>query len=264
MFRSVFLILFLSVISFQLFSQDTLPNFTVQNIGNGKIRISWVNPYPNATTVLVQRSFDSTKNFRTIFSAQSPELPQNGYLDTKAPWDKMFYRIYYVINETSYFFSVAKRPAMGYADPVSTVRPEGLTTVTIKVRDTVYLKLAFDDFVKFRDSIITKTKDSLFTINATEVLLKPYFAKELWKPSPYVYTNREGYINIYLPLFKDRKYRLVIFDDDGTKLFEIKHVKEQSLVLDKANFYHAGWFSFDLYEDDKLKERNKFYLQPDF
>jgi|SRR6476469_729513 len=252
-------------IGLKSFSQDTLPNFTVQNIGGGKIRISWTNPYPTATTMNVQRSFDSTKNFRTIFSAQSPELPQNGYLDTKAPWDKMFYRVYYVINGSSYFFTTAKRPSVaGYADPVVAVKSDGITSVTIKVKDTVYLKLDFDDFIKFRDSIVSKTKDSLFTINATEVQLKPYQSKELWKPSPYVYTNKDGYINVYLPFFKDKKYRLIIFDEDGTQLFEIKHVKEQNLILDKANFYHAGWFSFELFEDDKLKEKNKFYLQRDF
>ena len=34
-------------------------------------------------------------------------------------------------------------------------------------------------------------------------------------------------------------------------------------VLDKTNFVHAGWFTYELYEDEKLKEKNKFQLQKD-
>jgi hypothetical protein len=262
--QRIFLLLITIIFTNNIFSQDTLPNFSVQNIGSNKIRISWVNPHPNATQMNVQRSFDSTKNFRTVFAAQSPELPQNGFVDTKAPWNRMYYRVFYALEDGSYFFTTAKRPGEGYADQVSVTRPAGLTTVTIKVKDTVYLKLAFEDFVKFRDSIIAKTKDSLFTLSAAEVALKPYQSKDLWRPSYYVYTNKDGYINVNLPLVKDRKYRLTIFDEDGSEIFEIKHIKDSPVILDKANFYHAGWFFFELYEDDKLKEKNKFYLQRDF
>jgi hypothetical protein len=41
-------------------------------------------------------------------------------------------------------------------------------------------------------------------------------------------------------------------------------VKEVQLVLDKADFIHAGWFSFDLFEDGKLKEKNRFYIPKEF
>ena len=39
---------------------------------------------------------------------------------------------------------------------------------------------------------------------------------------------------------------------------------EVSLKIDKSNFYRAGWFKFELYEDGKLMGKNKFYLEKDF
>ena len=51
---------------------------------------------------------------------------------------------------------------------------------------------------------------------------------------------------------------------DGKKLFTINNIPESDLVIDKANFIHAGWFRFELYENEKLKERNKVLLQRDF
>jgi len=34
--------------------------------------------------------------------------------------------------------------------------------------------------------------------------------------------------------------------------------------LDKANFLHAGWFRFELYENGQLKEKHRFYIPKDF
>ena len=56
---------------------------------------------------------------------------------------------------------------------------------------------------------------------------------------------------------------MFFYEEDGTELFRIKTIKEPELILDKTDFIHAGWFSFELFEDDKLKERNKFYLSKD-
>jgi len=265
-------------------AQDTLPNFTVRDLGKNKIQISWVNPYENCIQLAVQRSFDSTRFFRTIYSAQSPSLPQNGYVDTKfSQGVKVYYRMFYVLSEGNYFFTQAKtpHPDLPYAPnlagppaPANTLPPvvPPVTTprqiITIYLRNTSTLLAQLDyypDYTRFRDSIITKTKDSLQLISPTQVLLKPYIAKLVWKPSPFVFTNTHGLVTISLPAFKMHKYKLVVFEEDGTTiLFEIKQVKESPLTLDKANFIHAGWFSFELYEDDKVKEKNKFYVGKEF
>ncbi len=138
--------------------------------------------------------------------------------------------------------------------------------------------LGTQKFRKFRDSIATKTKDTLYIKMDNRVDIHPYHnkPKKLGKIAPpvapatsapnspiAVFTNTNGYVTINLPLVKSHSYRLVFFDAEGAQLFDIKSLKESELVLDKTNFVHAGWFTYELYEDEKLKEKNKFQLQKD-
>ena len=136
--------------------------------------------------------------------------------------------------------------------------------ITIKIKDAVYRIVPSANFKSFRDSVLLRTKDTLIAVNDQLVLLNPYVSKEVWRASNYVYSNRDGYINISLPNVDDHKYSIKFFEENGASLFEISHVRESPIILDKANFIHAGWFLFELYENDKLKEKNKFYLPKDF
>ena len=83
-------------------------------------------------------------------------------------------------------------------------------------------------------------------------------------PSFYVYTNREGYVYVNLPDADRRKYHIKFYEEDNDFLFELKNINETGLTLDKANFIHGGWFRFELYNGDRLVEKNKFYLAKDF
>ena len=67
-----------------------------------------------------------------------------------------------------------------------------------------------------------------------------------------------------LPNAATHKYKIVFFDKAGKELFKIKHPKQEKLMLEKSNFLHQDWFYFELYEDEKLKEKNKFYVESDF
>lgn len=247
-------------------AQDTLPNFSLQNLGQNRMRISWVNPYENCTQLNIQRSLDSGKNFRTILSVQSPQLPQNGYIDTKPGNDKMYYRLFYVLEGGNYFFSKPHRSGQGFE---SAPLPDGpgadaSRIIKIKVQDSVVAAIPYMQYRHFRDSIIYQTKDSLFAINDQEVVIKRYVAQPQWRPSVYIFTNREGYVIMHLPDAKDKNYRVHIYDADGKVLFKLNHIKEPELTLDKADFMHAGWFSFDLYENEKIVEHNKFYIPKEF
>jgi len=74
-------------------AQDTLPKFSAINAGKDRIIISWTNTYGRGIKQLsIQRSFDSLKNFKTILTLPDPTVPENGYVDTKAINDHMFYR----------------------------------------------------------------------------------------------------------------------------------------------------------------------------
>jgi hypothetical protein len=87
----------------------------------------------------------------------------------------------------------------------------------------------------------------------------------LWKPSLNIYTNNKGFVSINLPeASKNHKYRIVFYDETNTEIFRIKLLKLDKLVLEKSNFLHAGWFFFELFEDDTIVEKNKFYLDKNF
>ncbi|MBD0331580.1 MAG: hypothetical protein ICV66_02900 [Chitinophagaceae bacterium] len=214
---SILVILFSLFISV-CFSQDVLPNFSLKNVGNNRIVVGWVNNYSQIKQISIQRSFDSLQNFKTILTVPDPTAVQNGFADTKAPNDSMYYRLFIGLGGSSFFFSKSKRP----------VRDFTRTTETSNVKP-----------------VNVKTNTSLV-------------------PSFYVYTNKDGYVFINLPDADQKKYSIKFFEEDGTFLFELKNIKEPALTLDKANFYHAGWFNFELYNNDKLVERHKFYLEKDF
>jgi hypothetical protein len=81
-----------------------------------------------------------------------------------------------------------------------------------------------------------------------------------WSASPFVYTNKSGYIQIQLNSPATFVYRLVFQDENGNEIFQMKKIESDNLILDKTNFPHAGWYKFELYKDEKLFEKNKVYL----
>lgn len=260
-------------ISGNLFSQDTLPKFTIVEIGN-KVIISWTNPYQNLVQLNVQRSYDSLKFYSTIFSAPSPEIPQNGYTDTKKPVNRIYYRIFYVLQGGQYFFSKAKS-ASGFSSEANASRdinnsnflnivPGSRRVITVTIRNQIFKQLSANAFKNFRDSILHLTKDTLFAVNDSLIGLNPYTGPDNFKPSSFIYLNKDGYINISVPSPGEKRYDLKFFEENGFSLFEINNIKESSLIIDKSNFVHSGWFLFELYEDNKLKEKNKLFLPKDF
>ena len=229
--------------------------------------IGWINPFGQDCIQLnVQRSYDSTKGFRTIFSAVSPELPQNGFIDAKANGSKLYYRIFFMLNTNMYYFTKSKSSLSGgFVSATVTESIDEEKTVNVILRNNRYKKFSYPDFKKFSDSILANTKDSLVSAGDNTVILKPYTPSGTWMASSFIFTDRTGNVSIRLPNAKEKKYSIIIYDTDNTTpLYNIKHVTDGDLILDKSNFIHAGWFTFELFEEDKLKERNKFYLQKDF
>lgn len=275
MFKRIISLIILIILIVPAFAQDTLPKFSIIE-RDDKVIISWVNPFGEKLVQLnVQRSYDSLRNFTTIFSTESPQLDQNGFTEKKMPTNRIFYRIFYVLDNGSYYFSAHLKIGSGTntntnnprdIKPTIIIKPTVNDTrvVTIKIKDTIYRQIPITQFQNFKDSILKLTKDTLIAVNEELVLLNPFVPKDVWRPSNFVYANRDGYINISLPNVEANRYSIKFFEENGTLLFEIHHIKESPLVFDKSNFVHAGWFTFELYEEGKLKERNKFYLPKDF
>ncbi|OIR13114.1 hypothetical protein GALL_54980 [mine drainage metagenome] len=284
-------------------------DFSVNDLGKGKVQVSWNNPYETCVQLSVQRSYDSIRLFQTIFTAQSPELPTNGFVYNVGDQNvKMYYRVFYVLEGGNYFFTHSKailasslQKAGAYINsssennefktdeifrsskmrrvnpdiiisnlkanhPSSSAKPVGekLVNIYFHRKDSLIQTVEYSDFKRFSDSILSKTKDTLYAIDRYDAILMPYIPINVWKPSEYIFTDHTGDITINLKEVKKHNYRISFFEEDKTPLFEIKHLKEPELILDKENFMHSGWFYFELFEDDKLKEKNKFFIAKEF
>lgn len=232
----LFLFLILTVAGKTLQAQDTLPRFSVKNIGSNRIVIGWVNKFENIKQISIQRSFDSLKNYKTILTVPDPTTPENGYMDTKAANDRMFYRLYILLDKGVFLFSEAKRPVLDTL--IQKDKPSRLQNGNLNI-----------------PAIDGGNNRPPVANNGSKV--------ETWVPSKYVFTYRDGYVRIDLPE-DDKKYSIKFFTFSGEPLFELNDIQEKSFKLDKSGFYKSGWFKFELYEDDKLKEKNRFYLPKEF
>ncbi len=271
-------------------AQDTLPKFTVEDKGGGRIIISWRNPYPNLIQLAVQRSYDSLKRFSTVYSTTSPELPVNGFSDKVVPGLKPYYRIFYVMQGGAYFFTQSKRGTelspgsqgtvketdsrrdqldAELVDAAKGVRKDSVVYAPdhefhIKIADTLYATLITAQFFQFRDSILTKTKDTLYQLNNDTILLGVYVPPFTQRTSEFVFTDKDGYIVIKLQDADKKRYDLLFMEEDETPVLELKAIREPYLILDKTIFYHGGWFKFELKENNRIKERNRVFLAKDF
>ena len=218
-------------------AQDTLPKFSVKNLGSNRIVIGWVNHFETVKQISIQRSFDSTRNFKTILTVADPTLPENGFTDTRANHDQMFYRLYIMMDQGTYIFSASKRPVkdtLVKKDAVKTDLP-GLTVPVI-----------------ISDSVV---------IGPVTANIRP--KADMFVPSKRVFTYKDGYVRVLLP-DDQKKYNIKFFTQENELLFELSDVKEKDFKIDKSNFYHAGWFKFELYQDGELLEKNKFYIPKEF
>ncbi|MEO9023208.1 MAG: hypothetical protein ABI290_13835, partial [Ginsengibacter sp.] len=77
-----------------------------------KVLVSWNNPYTSITTINIQRSGDSIRNFTTIGSVLNVKAASNGFVDTKEfiP-SNQYYRLFLSFEGGTYIFTQSRRPA---------------------------------------------------------------------------------------------------------------------------------------------------------
>lgn len=312
-------------------AQDTLPEFSVKNIGSNRYVISWTNNYAYTAQITIQRSFDSLSGYKSILSVPDPNSKQNGYADSKAINDHMFYRLYILLDNGRYLFTKAKRPVRDTtqetaSNPISTSaassasgsngsnlntrtfnnlnnqnsantaqatrsttsspngvpkennsewqrNPSGLATNNAnssneekKNENTVNnfnaSPLPVEQLVKAAPVVIRLDKIQTGDSARTPVSVVMQGEPNAYAPSLYVYTHPDGNIRIQVPnRSRLARYRIKFFEPDGSFLFELKNLPSPYFQLDKTNFLHSGWFHFELYEDNRLLERHKLYLE---
>lgn len=238
-----------------VFGQATLPDISVKDY-NGKIVVSWKNDYARPiANISIQRSFDSLRNFTSIGSVLNPQNLENGFADDHAPFNRMFYRLFISFDGGNYEFSKIKRPERVF----TTKDDQDENSYGIRYFWQLDAETAITlDSNKQITPIITPESIP----DAVLIPTKP--APELITyPSKRIYSVRESSVVLYLPDASQRKYHVKFFDENDQQVLELHKLNDDYLILEKYNFMHSGWYRFELYDADKLIEKNKFYLGKD-
>jgi hypothetical protein len=177
-------------------------------------------------------------------------------------------RIYYLQDNANY-----PKPSITVPSTLNNASTlEIQRTIYVKENDSVIARLSSKQLRQFRDSVLGKTKDTILFVHADTVQIKPFIApkevikevKEVYKVSTFVYTAKDGNVTIALPDAGRKKYAVKFYEQDNSPLLEVKDIKDNFLILDKANFVHSGWFRFELYEEGRLKEKNRLFIPKEF
>jgi hypothetical protein len=170
-------------------------------------------------------------------------------------------RIFYLMESPN-----IKKPSVNNTGKIkATTTIEVDKILFVKRRDSVIMLLVATQVRHFSDSLIKQTKDTLLFVNADTLQIKPYIEvykepREVYKISPYVFTSADGNVTIALPDYNRKKYFVAFYEIDSTPVMDVKDIRDPVLIIDKTNFGHSGWFRFELFEDGKLKEKNKFLI----
>jgi hypothetical protein len=223
----------------KLSAQETLPDITVTD-QNGIIIVSWKNEYPlPVKNINIQRSYDSLKNYSTIGSVLNPQNHENGFADTKPPYNKMYYRVFISFDGGAYQFSEPTRPVK---DPV----------MFKQVRDSLFVGIDTTGSTK-NPKLIPRPNIPDINNNTPLIIY----------PSRRIFTGKDNNVVITLTDASTNKYQVKFFDENNVPLFEINRLPENYLIIEKVNFIHSGWYFFELYENGKLLEKNKFFVPKD-
>jgi hypothetical protein len=171
-------------------------------------------------------------------------------------------RIVFVDQGNSHSPAPIKNPGARSTVPISDVAFS--SAIYVRRNDSIISKLTGRQIQSFRDSLLTRTRDTLVFINGDTLLIKPFVPAEIYKVSAFVYTGRYGNIHVSLPEAGKRHYSVRFFDENDKLMFELTEIKDPALIVDKTNFHHAGWFRFELYDGDQLKEKNKLFIPREF
>ena len=274
--QSVLLMLIFSALMMTVSGQKTLPNFQVIQ-RNGVNIISWNNEIKEITQLIIQRSVDSLTGFRSIVSMPDPTTLTNGFVDRKSGSKLFFYRIFYVMPGGRYVFTESQKPKVEIPPPViqpaiknqPTPNPAPVIVTTdptiTKKEVQVIIKKQPDTAVSRLSLVYQKIGLSQYNWRTITILPKTenLLNDDTFVLSSLIYTNGEGNLIISLPDAPKNRFTLRVFREDKSLLFEMKHIRENQLLIDRSNFHNSGWFRYELREGERIRERNRFYIKPD-
>lgn len=240
------------------FAQDTLPRLSVKKVNN-QVIISWKNNYgAKISTINIQRSKDSLKNFVTIGSVLNPLSRENGYVDRKAHMEGMFYRLFVAFEGGNYIFSESHHPFIdtSYRGVVKQEIGEPMTNEPESIEAS-----KADPFITLPSIVLAEpVLEESFDNFLPKVKIPKVVVPTGFVPSKYIFTNKENNLVLNLPDAEILKFSIKFFDDKNVQVLEIKKITENYLLVEKVNFLHSGWFYYQLFEDGIFLERFKFYI----
>lgn len=252
------------------FAQEKLPAITVKNL-NGKIVLSWLNVYKKPIqNILIQRSYDSLRNFSTIGTVLNPLNTENGFPDVNPPYNKMYYRLNIIFEGGQYEIGPSTRPVKEVlpldefnltAIPAPALVTQPVDIVEAKLIKQVTISDIKSNPAKIKDpKIISKEKpnkvDSIMALPPKRIIETAY-------PSNRIFTSKFNTVVIQVNQAAVKKYSLKVFDENEKKVLELKSISDDYLILEKVNFSRSGWYRFELYENGEIYEKNKFFIGKD-
>src|ERR1019366_1768538 len=121
MFKCILTVSFFLLLNKLSFSQDTLPEVSVTSISK-KVLISWTNPFTSVTNIIIQRSPDSLKNFKTIGSVLNVKSKTNGFSDNNEFSTPQYYRVLTTFEGGTYMFSQSHKPGTELPKAISEIQ----------------------------------------------------------------------------------------------------------------------------------------------
>jgi Outer membrane receptor proteins, mostly Fe transport len=238
MIRQFFIVLVFVSIQVTSFAQDTLPKISVTY--NGRTIISWVNPYTAVTSINIQKSSDSSKNFKTIGSVSDPGKERNSFTDTAPISLNMFYRLFISFNGGSYIYTHAYPSIKQTATkPVPELNKSSVTIKGIVI-DSANLFLLGNVTV-----IVQETESNKEIKNTFSKEDGSFEVNNLVRKKYRLIISNVGYKtkNIDLPVYTNPVINLgkIAIASAAIKLKEVQVIKKKTLIeqdVDKLT-YHA-------------------------
>jgi hypothetical protein len=277
----IWLLLFFCIEN-SLFAQQQLPSISVTS-SNQRVVVSWLNDYKTPVeNILIQRSFDSIKNFRTIGSVLNPLNLENGYPDQHPPYDRMYYRVFISFKNGNYITGPSARyhPELVENDSTDIQTDSMLTfdetpSLFIFKNKTLPFYSYYSSIYNPTDSIIQK--DSLSQVRILETPTVTPEIKFVEKqvpinktpairsayPSISVYANSNQTVVLDFRSLKHENVSIHFSNEKNDNIFVIDPIPEPLLYLERYNFGQSGWYYFEIFEQGKLVEKSKVLIGRD-
>lgn len=282
MLKPLFYIVLLNALWVNTFAQDTLPKVSVKH-KQAKVIVSWANPYSDVVLINIQRSADSLGNFKTILSVADPGAVTNGFLDSKAPDLKQFYRLYVQREGGKYFFTDPIKPTPDTAKPKPKTVPAATKTTASKTTTSLPANPVPADPGQVqngsggedadpRNPNFKPEKNSSQKVkfsntkspgaDTSKVAQAP--VREMKPPPVYIFVNSIGQVIVITPEDKKSLYTVkFVTESSGMPALTLAKIKDSHITLDKTNFHSSGWYKCEIYENEKYRSNLRVFIPKD-